>query len=321
MVMTSTFEEGKTKCPICDSSVNELDLGRAGITKEALKALRRHLREETFSLLVQLVDITMRKIDPDKIGLESEMKRLISELQRTVEEVKERVAGTAVGKIGEFITIKDLKTISPTDDFSEENASKGGTDIVATVKENGEEIGKVAISVKYDLEWRTDFLHQLNKNMQQEATNFGILVTKDFPKQALSDKAYLKESKNGTTILVVKPEYVSVAYPGYRWAVIAEQKAKDSVRNMKEQLEKHESIAKAVIEWLNGNEFLKTVGNIDQARELSEQTVLLLNNITKYVTQKTGEAKKEQESLQEILNNTKSAVLDLKDRLDIGGVK
>lgn len=319
--MASTFEEGKTKCPICDSSINELDLAGAGITKEAVKTLRRHMKEETFSLLVQLVDITMRKIDPDKIGLESEMKRFMSELQKTLEEVKERVAGTAVGKIGEFITIKDLKTISPTDEFSEENASKGGTDVVATVKENGDEVGKIAISVKYDLEWRMDFIQQLNKNMQQESTNFGILVTKDFPKQALSDKAYLKESNNGTMILVVRPEYVSVAYPGYRWAVIAEQKARNSIKSMKEQLEKRESIAKAVIEWLNGNEFVKTVSNIDHARELSEQTVSLLNNMARYVTQKVGEAKKEQESLQEILNNTKTTVEDLKDRLDTGGVR
>jgi len=319
--MASTFEESKTKCPICDSNVNELDLGQAGITKEALKTLRRHMKEETFSLLVQLVDITMRKIDPEKIGLESEMKRIITELQKTVEEVKERVAGTAVGKIGEFITIKDLKTISPTDDFSEENAAKGGTDIVATVREDGEEIGKVAISVKYDLEWRTDFIQQLNKNMQQEATNFGILVTKDFPKQALSDKAYLKENKNGAMILVVKPEFVSVAYPGYRWAVIAEQKALNSIRSMQEQLERHEVIARAVVEWLNGSEFLKAVSSIEQARELSEHTVTILNNMVKYVAQKVSDAKKEQESIQEFLHNTKTTVEQLKERLNLGGSK
>jgi hypothetical protein len=320
MVMASTLED-KTKCPICDSKVNDLDLAQTGISKEALKTLRRHMREETFSLLVQLVDITMRKIDPDKMGVESETKRLIAELQRTVEEVKERITGTAVGKIGEFITIKDLKTISPTDDFSEENAHKGGTDVVAIVKENGEEIGKVAISVKYDLQWGIDFLQQLNKNMQQESTNFGILVTKDFPKQALNDKAYLKESKTGTMVLIVKPEYVSVAYTGYRWAVIAEQKAQHCVKNMKEQLEKRETIAKAVIEWLNGSEFQKTVGNIDQARELCEQTVSVLNSMAKYMTQKIGEAKREQESIQEILKNTKNGVEDLRGKLDAGGIK
>jgi hypothetical protein len=318
--MASTLED-KTKCPICDSSVNQLDFAQAGISKEALKTLRRHMQEETFSLLIQLVDITMRKIDPDKIGMESEMKRLITELQRTVEEVKQRVAGTAVGKIGEFITIKDLKTISPTDEFSEEKAVKGGADIVATIIENGEEIGNVAISVKYDLQWQTDFIQQLNKNMQQEGTNFGILVTRDFPKQSLGDKAYLKENKSGAMILVVKPEYVSVAYPGYRWAVIAEQKARRSLKNMQEQLQKRENIAKAVIEWLNGKEFQKTIGDIDQAREFSEQTVSILNNVTKYVTQKIGDAKKEQEYIQEILNNTKNVVLDLKGRLDVGEVK
>jgi hypothetical protein len=75
------------------------------------------------------------------------------------------------------------------------------------------------------------------------------------------------------------------------------------------------------IEWLNGKEFQKTIGDIDQAKEFSEQTVSILNNVTKYVTQKIGDAKKEQEALQEILNNTKNVVLDLKGRLDVGEVK
>ena len=317
----ASLEGGKIHCPVCDSTVNELDFGRAGITKEALKTLRRHVKEETFSPLIQLVDITMRKIDPDKIGLESEMKRAVGLIYGAIGEINQKLSGTAIGKIGEIITIKDLKTISPTDEFSEENAARGGTDIVATVKENGEEIGKVAISVKYDFEWKTDFVQQLTKNMQQEATNFGILVTKDFPKQALNDNAYLKETKNGAMILFVRPEYLSVAYPGYRWAVIAEQKAQHSIKSMEEQLEKRESIAKSVIEWLNGDEFQKTVSNMDQARELSEQTVSILNLMTNYVTLHVGKAKKEQESLQKILGNTKSAIQELKERLNIGGTK
>ena len=237
----------------------------------------------------------MRKIDPDKLGLESEMKRVVAELQRTIESVNQKLDGTAIGKIGEIITIKDLKAVVSSDEFSEENAVKGGTDILATVKENSEAVGKIAISVKYDLAWKSEFITQLNKNMKQEGTNFGILVTKDFPREALSDKAYIKETRVGGMILVVKPEYVSVAYPGYRLAVIAEQDAKTTIKNMQEQLEKHQTINKAVMDWISGEGFLTATRNIDNAIENSNKTTGMLNNIEKYVVREIGKAKDEQD--------------------------
>lgn len=316
MTTISDLENTRTKCPVCSSTVNEVELGRVGLSNEQLRTLRRHIKEETFGLLVQLVDITMRKLDPDKLGLESEMKRVVAELQRTIESVDQKLNGTAIGKIGEIITIKDLKAVVPNDEFSEENAIKGGTDIVATVKENNEAVGKIAISVKYDLAWKSEFITQLNKNMKQEGTNFGILVTKDFPREALSDKAYVKETRTGGMILVAKPEYVSVAYPGYRLAVIAEQDAKTSIKSMKEHLEKHQTINKAVMEWITGEGFLTSIRNIDNAIENSNKTTGILGNIEKYVVRELGKAKEEQESLRQILDNSRIAIQDLKNRLN-----
>jgi len=320
MTTVNDLENTRTKCPICSSTVNEVELGRVGLSNEQLRTLRRHIKEETFGLLVQLVDITMRKIDPDKLGLESEMKRVVSELQRTVESVSQKLEGTAIGKIGEVITIKDLKAVVSSDEFSEENAVKGGTDILAIVKENGEAVGKIAISVKYDLAWKSEFITQLNKNMKQEGTNFGILVTKDFPREALSDKAYVKETRVGM-ILVVKPEYVSVAYPGYRLAVIAEQDAKTTIKNMQEQLEKHQTINKAVMDWIGGEGFRTATSNIDNAIENSDKTTGILNNIEKYVVREIGKAKDEQDLLTQFLENSRIAIQDLKNRLNQGEKK
>jgi len=320
METINDLESTRTKCPVCSSTVNEIELGRAGLTNEQIRTLRRHIKEETFGLLVQLVDITMRKIDPDKLGLESEMKRAVAELQRTIESVNQKLDGTAIGKIGEIITIKDLKAVVPSDEFSEENAAKGGTDIIATIKENSEAIGKIAISVKYDLAWKSEFITQLNKNMKQEGTNFGILVTKDFPRESLSDKAYVKERAGGM-ILVVKPEYVSVAYSGYRLAVIAELDAKVSIRNMQERLEKHQTINKAIVEWIGGEGFMTATHNIDNAIENSNKTTGMLNNIEKYVVREIGKAKDEQDSLRQVLENSRIAVQDLKNRLNQGEKK
>lgn len=321
MTTINDLEDSRTKCPMCSSTVNEIELGRLGLSNEQIRTLRHHIKEETFGLLVQLVDITMRKIDPDKMGLESEMKRVVSELQRTIESVKQKLDGTAIGKIGEIITIKDLKAVVSSDEFSEENAVKGGTDILATVKENSEAVGKIAISVKYDLAWKNEFITQLNKNMKQEGTNFGILVTKDFPSEALSDKAYVKETRVGGMILVVKPEYVSVAYPGYRLAVIAKQDAKTSIKNMQEQLEKHQTINKAVMDWIGGEGFMTATRNIDNAIENSTKTCGILNKIEKYVVREIGNANDEQDSLRQVLENSRILIQDLKNRLNQGEKK
>lgn len=168
MTTVDYIEDVKTKCPLCSSTVMEPELGRAGITKEQLQILRRHVKEETFGLVIQLVDITMRKLDPDKIGLESEMKKAVSMIYQAIGEVNQKLSGTAVGKVGEMITIKDLKAVVPTDEFSDEKADKQGTDVIATVIESEKNVGKIAISIKYVLAWKIDFVHQLNKNMKQE---------------------------------------------------------------------------------------------------------------------------------------------------------
>lgn len=146
---TVTDELRSIKCPICDSKVEEQNLARLGLTKEELAILKAHKNDETFGKYLHLVDLTMKRMDPEKLATESEMKRAITQLQKTIEGVQAAVTGTAIGKVGELVTVKELKSAFPQDNFSDENANKGDTDIIATIIENGNEQAKVAISCKY----------------------------------------------------------------------------------------------------------------------------------------------------------------------------
>ena len=97
----------------------------------------------------------------------------MSNLQRTADDIKTRIAGTGIGTIGEKITVKELKAAFPQDRLTDEKAKKAGTDVVSTVIENSIEQGRIAISCKYDVTWSSKFLEQLLKNMEQERTEFG----------------------------------------------------------------------------------------------------------------------------------------------------
>ena len=311
---TVTTTEKRIRCPVCDTLVNEMDLARGNLTREELIILKRHKNEETLGKLIQLVDITMNKISPEKILQESEMKRIMTVLQRTIEEVDHRLSGTAIGKIGEMITVKELKTAFPQDKFSDEKAPRGETDVIATVIENNLEQGKIAISSKYDTHWRTDFLDQLNRNMAEERTAFGILVTKSFPSEALNDRVHYIELKTGEEIMLVKPEYLSVAYGGYRKSVLAWVHAKKTIQSIEEQQKNQRQILKIVSKWMNSrsNPVLK---KIDELKKLSTETDEITNRFVKYVKTFSNNIHSCEEEKREQLDLVQDALEDLEKQL------
>lgn len=274
---TVTDELRSIKCPICDSKVEEQNLARLGLTKEELAILKAHKNDETFGKYLHLVDLTMKRMDPEKLATESEMKRAITQLQKTIEGVQAAVTGTAIGKVGELVTVKELKSAFPQDNFSDENANKGDTDIIATIIENGNEQAKVAISCKYVEKWSASFIQQLKKNMKQEKTEYGLLVTKSFPSEALNDRVYNLEK-----IMMVKPEYLSVAYGGYRREVMAWEVSNKNIKNQQQNEKELNKTLKVITKWLNDrtNPILKS---IEVCKKLSSEKKSNMKKLVKYV--------------------------------------
>ena len=320
MATVTTMDNRRTRCPVCSSLVDDVDLSRAGLTKEELKILNRHKNEETLGLMIQLVDITMKKMNPDKFLEESEMKRAVAELHRTVDEVKQKLEGTAIGKVGEVITIRELKSVVQQDKFSDEMALKGGADIIATVVEEGKEQGKIVVSVKYDTTWKNEAKRQLKKNMRQEATTFGMLVTKAFPTEALNDKIHVEETRAGGLILLVKPDYAPIAYPSYRQVVIAWNLAQASFKNAEELVKKHSLLYKVIADWISSPKFADALRNIDEAIALSNETDTLAKNLQKNIDQKVKTIRTIQGELRSQLSVVDSVIQELRNSLVANGL-
>ena len=86
----------------------------------------------------------MEKIEPGKLTAQSEVQNMIMELQNAklsseaelrdiltklsdaTDDIQKRIAGTGIGKLGEKITVRELKAAFPQDSFTDEKAKKAG---------------------------------------------------------------------------------------------------------------------------------------------------------------------------------------------------
>ena len=178
----------------------------------------------------------------DKMGSVSEDLEMIlcnlNEINENQHYIIDRISGSGIGKIQETATLLELKSSFPNDHFSDENADKHGTDIIATVLERGEEISQITISVKHQKKWSSEFLTQLESNMSQDGTDWGFLVTTTFPSEALNKRIWTMQGNHNRLILLVKPEFASIAYYAIRMIIVYELRLSEMVT---EGLRRHES--------------------------------------------------------------------------------
>ena len=346
--MTTVQDQNTCNCPVCDSEVLIKNLANFGLTVDEFAILKKHRDNEALGKCLQLVDVLMQKIEPGKLSTESEVqnmimqiqnarvtseaefKQIMSNLQNTADDIKIRLAGVGVGKIGEKIIVKELKAAFPSDNFTDEKASKGETDVISTVIESGKEQGKIAISSKYVVSWSSSFLTQLTKNMNSERTSFGILVTKSFPTQALDDKVhYLEEGK----IMLVKPEFLSIAYGGFRRALLEWRSGKNTVKLIEEKYKDAEHLIKKVTEWINkeSNPIIKQITLVEKLCSKShEETDKLLRQVKRFSEQSHRSEDEKLEKLNIITDaiselekfleseNSQVTSTDSQDKLEIG---
>jgi len=170
----------------------------------------------------------------------SELQRSLSELKSDSDLVLEildsmllnqhsildRLSGCNIGKVQERITILDLKSAFPNDQFSDEESNKHGTDIISTIWESGVEFGNVTISVKHQNRWSSEFVSQLEDNIRNDGNKWGFLVTTMFPADALNCNIWTARTCSGRLILLVKPQFAAIAYYAIRTIAIYENQLK-----------------------------------------------------------------------------------------------
>ena len=161
---------------------------------------------------------------------ESDRAREFLYLAEIMYEIRDRLFGVSVGSVQEKISVIYLKQACPLDHFSEELASKHGTDIVASVMEGETCMGKISISVKKQKKWNPDFLDQLEKNIRTDQTRWGLLITSAFPNEALNENIWTARTYANRMVLIVKPEFAPTAYFAIRQMVVYESLAGGTVQ-------------------------------------------------------------------------------------------
>ncbi len=329
---TEVRTQDKIDCPMCGSETDHTSIERRGLTAKQLHIAERYIRDGNFGHMLSLMDSVFNGVDPGRLGPELEHQIAFGELQKgqtnlqaQLEEIAKKLAvPKQKGDVAEVFTIRDLKAMFPYDEFSEEKAAKGGTDIVGTVKENGREWGTIVVSVKSQATWQKSFLTQINKNMDQENTPYALLVTEKFPRDALNDKGYDKSNKPGEILWLVKPTDELFAYGCIRFALIAAEKAKAVLKGQEERIRAQEEIAKAVKEWINGEGLQRTLHRIAEAKGHNKAILDVFDSIKTHVVRQISNGKTELEEQMDDLVTAEEALKDLKKFLEgkgIGGVQ
>lgn len=271
---------------------------RAKITQEAMT--RQH------EIITRFQD-EIRKLEQDH-------KQEIGQMTSMLQQIQQKIVGVGIGDIRQTTVIRDLKSACPMDDFSDENARKGGTDIVATVMEHGNSLGKVVISVKEVEKW-SDFIPQIKKNMKEEQTDWAILVTKSFPSCALNEKMYV--DTNG--VLLVKTEYAPAAYMAIRHAVIYRHRAQSWLEDHEQSAGLHQQIMDVLKNWVNGEELRKILVSIDEADSATTQADDLLQKLQAHNEKQLKSTRELADKVRKSLQNCIMMLNGLKEALPLGG--
>ena len=250
------------------------------------------------------------------IGLaRNDMMRDLNELKHGMTAISTKIVGTGIGNVSEKTVIKDLKSAmsNTLDSFSDERASKQGTDIISTVRDKERDCGKISISVKNTEKWESNFMMQLRKNMRDDGTIIGIIATKIFPAEALSEQMYVpSETEEGKTVVFVKLEYVALAYFALRQVAIHLFDTQQTLDLKDAETDEAIKTFNLLMTYINGPNFQQTISHIDKTIKDAQDARNCLTIMRAYVNTNIDKSIKFQNSIEENLNHAKDLIWKLR---------
>ncbi len=314
-------QQRKTKCPCCGSTVKSDELGRAGLTPELLEKLRRLIQEHTLEETLMIAESSKRQMDPGSTSLElaitekfteglGSIKDLQNQIYRDLAELK---GGTGKGDIAEIMTTERLRQTFKDDEFNTAEASKGGTDIIATVFDRKNEIGKISISVKNTKTWKNEFLEQLERNMEDDSSKVGILVTKKLPKRTSPTGEVVHN--NGVMYFLVHHDHAAAIYASLRQVVIHMHETAQYLSSKEQELMRMGQISKALAQWITGDEYREILQTLEAINDDSKTTTDLLLHAQNAVIKDIKKACDKQQRIQQYVLNQQSLLKGLNDLL------
>ncbi len=288
----------------------------AGSLVQASEDKKKEMTEKAIQEHRDLVEDFQREIKnlQEQNGkIEQERKQEIEKMNVALQQIQQKIVGVGIGQVRELSVIKDLKAACPEDDFTDEKAKKHGADIIGIVKLKGHEIGKIVVSVKEHDSWNSDFIDQIKKNLREEQTDWGILVSKVFPSSALNEKLYVE----GNGILVVRTEYAGAAYLGLRHAVIHKNQAETLLKSQQERTNLQEQIIGVLKDWVQGNRLKEIFGKMDEARAATVLTEDLMQKLQTYNERTIKSARDWQSKIRGYLQESNQILAELQEKLPV----
>lgn len=318
-------ESRETKCPCCGTNVNVNDLGRAGITPETLERLGRYIHDGTLEEMLVIAESVKRQMNPsatsNELVIQKTMSEGFAELSKPLNQMSKTLAqivgGTGKGEVAEMFTTEILRQLFPQDEFDATTAPKGGSDLIAKVFDKKTEVGKITISIKNTVTWKSEFLTQIEKNMEQDFTKIGILVSNKLPKK--SNPTGETIHNNGVLYFLVHPEHVKALYVGLRQVVIHMHETNQFIKTKEQEIMSIGHISKAWIQWISGDDYKEWQQTLTRINEESEESVKELQTTSNKVVRDLKKTMDRQNRIQQFVLNQESLLDRLNNLLSKSG--
>lgn len=323
--MATVIKNESINCPCCGIDVDVKDIERRGLKNGILQELDRQIRdgvlEETFALAKSM----RRQIDPSSSStelaisekLEEKFNSLKHEQHKMSATLNSIVGGTGKGEIAEMLISETFRQLFPNDEFDTKNAAKGGSDLIAKVFDRKIEVGKITISIKNTKTWKHEYQEQIERNMEQDSTKVGILVTNKLPKKANPTGELIHN--NGVLYCLVHPNHVKSLFVGLRQVVIHMHQTKQYILTKEQELMRIGHISKALAQWISGNEFEEIQNILDEISKESNDTNQLLQQTQASLIRNFKKANDKQNRIQQHVLNQSSLLSGLKNLLSKSG--
>jgi len=291
------------QCPFCGQAIGGEVLEGLGLTQDVLDDVRR-LRQEgkltqAVFLAVKIVKTVQDNPQWMKDLLEEQTRILSLGMKDTVHNsnaevlraLHELMGNPLRGKVQEVSIAKRLKAAAPTDSFSTENSTRKGEDIECTVIEKDDVAGIIVVESKKVKTWSNSFIEQIQQYMNTKGTQFGIIATTAMPSDALSDSMMLDG------VLVVKVDYVDIAYLFLREYLTSKSKLEKEYQSKLSQLEVGEQVLQDLREVVNNgalDEIITSVTDTTTAIDtLTNSAIDYFERFGNRVKQKTGQIREQ----------------------------
>ncbi len=314
-------EQKKTKCACCGTLVKPSEFTKRGISPELLTILDRDIRDNKLAETFALAQSARRQMDPSATSTELLVKETLTEgfaliskpMNQMNSAISQLMGGTGKGDVAEMVTAERLRQTFKDDEFNTAEASKGGTDIIATVFDRKNEIGKISISVKNTKTWKNEYLEQLERNMEDDSSKVGILVTKKLPKRTSPTGEVVHN--NGVMYFLVHHDHAAAIYASLRQVVIHMHETAQYLSSKEQELMRMGQISKALAQWITGDEYREILQTLEAINDDSKTTTDLLLHAQNAVIKDIKKACDKQQRIQQYVLNQESLLKGLNDLL------